>query len=78
MKKRVFDFDKYIKDNRSRFFDNMARLEIETTSRLVRERPRDPLKERLLCRLDNDRRRKMINSGELQRLGPRKWRLKIL
>ncbi|MGB9612818.1 MAG: hypothetical protein ACPL4K_01395 [Candidatus Margulisiibacteriota bacterium] len=78
MKKRTFDFDKYVKTNRLKFFRNLKEFEEESKVRLVRERPRDPVEERLLIQLDKNRMEQMLKSGELKILGPRTWRLKIV
>ena len=77
MKKRVFEFDKYVKTKRLKFFKSLRELEEESTVRLVRERPRNPIEERLIMQLDKNRMEKMLKSGELKILGPRTWRLKI-
>lgn len=77
MKKRVFEFDKYVKANRLKFFKTLRELEEEYKVRLVRERPRNPIEERLLMQLDKNRMEKMLKRGELKILGPRTWRLKV-
>lgn len=77
MKKRVFELDGYLKNNRAKFFKNLVELENEYDRRLVRERPRDPTEERLINRLDKNRMDQMLKSGDLKILGPRTWRLKI-
>lgn len=77
MKKRIFDFDKYVKAKRLKFFKSLRELEGELKVRLARERPRDPVEERLLMQLDKNRMEQMLKSGELKILGPRTWRLKI-
>jgi hypothetical protein len=43
----------------------------------VRERPRDELEEKLLLALDKKRWERMMESGELVKIGKRHWVLKI-
>ncbi|MFC2149295.1 hypothetical protein ACFLQ8_01200 [Candidatus Auribacterota bacterium] len=54
-----------------------ARLENEFKTRTVRQRPRDPLKEKLLLELDKKRWERAIKDGSIKILGKRKVRISL-
>ena len=76
MKNRIFDFDEYMK-KRFGFFKNSRVILTSNKGRIVKERPKDALKQALLAKIDKSRMERMLKSGELKSEGPRIWRLKL-
>ena len=71
------NYDEYRRQNQGRYLRCLADLDEKYRGRTARQRPRDPEEERLLLQLDLARRDRLIASGELQQLGPRRWRWKL-
>ena len=69
-------YDDYLSQNKDRMW--AARMETlrryPAGQRPVSRKPRDPDEERILIQMDLQRRERMIQSGELEQLGPRRWR----
>jgi len=77
MKMRKVKFDEYYRNKRFEYAGKLCRLRKGLYTRSVRERPRDPLEERLLLTLDRKRWQRMTASGELAKIADRHWVLKI-
>ncbi|MDI6791883.1 MAG: hypothetical protein QME81_03310 [bacterium] len=69
------DFDQYRKEKRIEYAQRLAKVRSTFSHRVARGRPRDPGKHRLLLRLDHARMKRKLASGEIERLGPRLWRV---
>lgn len=74
---RTVDYDTYRRERWTRYAQRLVDLENSFPVRLPRQRPRAPLKEKLLLELDLARRDQLLACGELIRLGPRHWRWRI-
>ena len=77
MKIKKVKFDEYYQNNRFEYLTRLCRLRNGFKMRAVRERPRDELEEKLLLALDRKRWKRMIESGELVKIGKRHWVLKV-
>ena len=73
---QAINFDEYYKENKSRLFHQRVQSlnALPAGERRVRNRPRDPEKQELLIQLDLKRWKRMIATGELEELAPRRWR----
>ena len=71
------NYDDYLALCRKRFPSIRAKVENRFQKRVARERPYDEKKEQLLLRMDILRWEKALQSGEIERLGDRKWRLRL-
>jgi len=71
------DYDTYRRERWTRYAHRLVELENSFPARLPRQRPRAPLKEKLLLDLDLARRDHLLACGELIQLGPRHWRWRI-
>ena len=71
----VIDFDQYREEKRIEYAHQLAKIRASFSHRVARERPRDPEKYKLLLLLDQARMKKMLASGEIERLGQRVWRV---
>lgn len=74
---RTVDYDTYRRERWTGYARRLVDLESSFPARLPRQRPRAPLKEKLLLELDLARRDRLLAGGELIRLGPRRWRWRI-
>jgi len=74
---RRYEYDIYLEENRDRYF--MVNLEHQTKlrKRPSRSRPRDPVESALLDRLAVDSWNRAVSTGELEILGPRRYRLNV-
>ena len=77
MKTKKVKFDEYYQNKRIEYVSKLAKLRKCFNTRSVRERPRDALEEKLLLILDKKRWERIIESGELVKIGKRHWSLKI-
>jgi hypothetical protein len=68
------NYDEYRRRNQGRYLRGLATVDEKYPGRTARQRPRGPGEERLLLQLDRARGDRLIASGELQQLGPRRWR----
>ena len=73
---RTLDYEEWKRRKHARFRAVIA-LENTFEGRVPGRRPRDPEKERILARLDLARKRRYIESGKLEILGPRHWKWRI-
>ena len=71
------NFDKYLKDNRVKFKKKQLSVYNSFQGRCPRQKPRDPIEERLLIESTIRRWKRFINSGELTEIAPRIWRWRI-
>jgi hypothetical protein len=69
-------YDDWKKQRRTKFKTAVA-VENSFNEPYVGQRPRDPEKERILIRLEKARRDRLIRSGKIEIIGPRKWRWNI-
>lgn len=76
-RKKVVNYNQYVAKNKLKFLAKLSELWIESASRIGRMRPRNPTESKMLIKLDELRKKRMLKSGELKILGPRTWRLKI-
>jgi hypothetical protein len=76
-RKKIVNYDKYVTKNKLKFLSKFYDLWVKYTSRVGRMRPRSSIESRILIKLDEIRKRKMIQSGGLKMLGPRLWKLKV-
>jgi hypothetical protein len=74
---RTVNYDADCRERWTRYAHRLADLESSFPARLPRQRPRAPLKEKLLLELDLARRDRLLACRELIRLGPRHWRWRI-
>ncbi|MEW5767245.1 MAG: hypothetical protein AB1797_06400 [bacterium] len=74
----AIDFDLYRQKKRIDYAQKLAKIRSTFSHRAARGRPRDPEKHRLLLRLDHARMKRKLASGEIERLGPRQWRVNYL
>ena len=65
------------KKKRGEVHSRMIRLENTFSGRAADNRPHDPEKEKILIRLDMERRRRYIESGKLKMIGERVWEWRI-
>ena len=70
------DYQDWKRRRRERFAE-LAKIESRFAGRVAGNRPRDPEKEKILTRMDQDRRRRYIASGKLEIVSPRIWRYRI-
>lgn len=77
MKTKKVKFDEYYQNKRIEYITGLCRLRNRFNTRSVRERPRDDLEEKLLLAFDKKRWQRMMESGELVKIGKRHWTLKI-
>ena len=77
MKTKKIKFDEYYQKKQIDYRSKLSKLRKCFKTRSVRERPRDELEEKLLLALDQKRRERIIESGELIKIGKRHWALKI-
>ena len=73
---RTIDYEEWKKHKRSLFRKAIA-LENIFEGHAPGRRPRDPEKERVFARLDLARKRRYIESGKLEIVGPRHWKWRI-
>ena len=73
--KRI-DFSEW-KKQKSRLLQIRLRTESPFEGRLVGNRPRDPEKERILSELDKARWERYLQSGKIEKLGPRRYQFRI-
>ena len=71
--KRI-DYDMYRREAASALLRKRVAILNSFSRRLPRQRPRDPAEEVLLGRLIRANYRRLLESGELVRVGPRRWR----
>ena len=70
--KRI-DYDTYRVEAASVLLRKRVAILNSLSGRLPRQRPRDPVEEILLGRLIRANYRRLLESGELVRVGPRRW-----
>jgi hypothetical protein len=73
---RSMEFEEFMRIRREKRLRLIA-LENTFIGRAPGNRPRDPEKEKLLTKMDIERRRRLIESGKLEVLGPRLWRWRV-
>ena len=80
MKDRNFKYDAFKEENR----EKLTRLWLEqgayrstSANRPVRRRPRDPIEVKLLTHLSQLRLEKALADGELVKIAPRRYRLRV-
>ena len=71
--KRI-NYDTYRQEKGAELQHERVALMNRFPKRLPRQRPRDPEEEALLGRLIDARYRRLLETGELVHLGPRRWR----
>ena len=71
---RRLDYDIYRRDRGPELFRRRIEIENRRSGRSPRSRPRDGVEERILSRLIRSRYERLLSTGELERIGPRKWR----
>ena len=65
------------KRRKQEHFAASAKAESRFEGRVAGNRPRDPDKEKILARMDQERRRRYVESGKLEIVSPRVWRYRI-
>lgn len=73
---RRYEYDGYVEENKARYLRACLGHLSERGRRPVRSRPRDPVESALLDRLALDAWHRAITTGELEILGPRRYRLR--
>lgn len=76
MERRVINYEDWKAQRRSLLAKQIA-IEETFIGRASGGRPRDPEKERLLMEMDRRRWDRLIASGKLEKIGPRKWRWRV-
>ncbi len=71
---RRVDYDEYRKAKGPERVRIRAAILNERSGRMPRQRPRSPEEEMVLGRLIRARYQRLLDSGELVKLGPRRWR----
>ena len=71
---RRVDYDSYRREKRPELLRKRVAVLNATSGRQPRQRPRDPDEEALLGRLIRARYARLLESGELVRVGRRRWR----
>ena len=71
---RRVDYDEYRKEMGPKAIRARVAALNAQTGRCPRHRPRSPEKQAVLGRLIRARYRRLVDSGELVKLGPRRWR----
>jgi len=74
MKSKPINYDTYSQERASELFQSRVALRRKQAKRIPRQRFRDPEEDKLLGRLIRARFRRLIDCGELEQIGPRKWR----
>lgn len=74
---RRYEYDRYVQENQERLTKVHLESLARRSQRAVRTRPRDPVERELLDRLAIDNWRRAIETGELEILGPRRFRLHV-
>ena len=74
MKSKPINYDTYCQERASELFQSRVTLRRKQTKRLPRQRLRDPEEDRLLGQMIQARYRRLIDCGELEQIGSRKWR----
>jgi len=77
MTSKPINYDEYVKNNRIAFVLQLAKIRNSFTERIPRQRPRDPIEEKLLLQSTLIRRSRLIQNGDWIELAPRKWRVKV-
>lgn len=76
--KRTLNYHEYVQENRQAFQEAWFRWQQEMgPCRPVRTRPRDPHEIALLDRLAQDNWHGALQRGDLVKLGPRRYRLRV-
>ena len=65
------------KKSRRVVFDRLLEVENRFQGRAAGRRPRDPEKERILVEMDRARRDRLIESGKLEIVEPRRWKWRV-
>jgi hypothetical protein len=73
---KVIDFNQHWK-NKVRYRIKLLSLENEFTGRVPRGRPRDPVEEKLLLRLDLARWQEKVKKEEIVKITSHCWQIKI-
>ena len=71
------DFDQYLKENKILFKKKQLSVYNSFQGRCPRQRPRDPIEERMLIESTIKRWKRYIESGELTEIAPRVWRWRV-
>lgn len=74
---RKVRYEEYLAFARKRFPAIRAKIENYFEGRVARGRPYDMDKERILLEMDRLRWKRAIQSGEIQSVGERRWRVRI-
>lgn len=74
---RRYEYDSYIQENKARYLRAYLEYQVERGRKAVRTRPRDPIERSLLDRMAVEAWRRAIATGELEVLGPRRYRLRV-
>jgi hypothetical protein len=73
----AINYDTYAETHRIEFIHKLVKVENQITKRIPRQRPRNPIEEKLLLQLDITRRDRLIRNGDWIELAPHKWRVKV-
>lgn len=73
---KQLDYEEWKRRKRERFAA-FAKVESRFEGRVPGNRPRDPDKEKILIRMDIERRRRYIESGKLEIVNPKFWKYRI-
>ena len=65
------------KKSRHVVFDRLVEVENRFHGRAAGRRPRDPQKEKILMEMDRARRDRLIASGKLEIVAPRRWKWRV-
>ncbi len=71
------DFDTWVRWRRAQVRRRLLEAAAASPRRTVRTRPRDPVEDDLLTHLVVLRWKRALATGEVQRLGARRWRLRV-
>lgn len=75
---RRFEYNRYVRENRAAYREAWFRWQSDSDSRrAVRTRPRDPQEIALLDRLAYDSWHGALERGDLEQLGPRRYRVRV-